>query len=201
MFPDRRLVRDIASIHTIEIFCSFLTGIFFLKKFIDVNVIADAVVNDVDVVVDAVVVVVDVDAVVVVVDVDAVVVVDDVNLSSSSSLMSTLSLSSMMSILSLSSLMSTLSLSSLMSTLSLSSLMSTCRRRYRHQRHETLSVGIKTFAFSAKKKLQKLKFFRLFIHFFSTSGFSSESFFCVLMRTALIPLFLRQTEMLVRLFE
>ena len=60
MFPDRRLVRDIASIHTIEKFCSFLTGIFFLKKFIDVNVIADAVVNDVDVVVDAVVVVVDV---------------------------------------------------------------------------------------------------------------------------------------------
>ena len=82
MFPDRRLVRDIASIHTIENFCSFLTGIFFLKKFIDVNVIADTVVNDVDVVVDAVVDVV-VDAVVVVVDVDAVVVVVDVNLSSS----------------------------------------------------------------------------------------------------------------------
>ena len=98
MFPDRRLVRDIASIHTIEKFCSFLTGIFFLKKFIDVNVIADAVVNDVvDAVVvvvdvdavivvddvDPVIVVVDVDAVIVVVDVDAVVVVVDVNLSSS----------------------------------------------------------------------------------------------------------------------
>ena len=78
MFPDRRLVRDIASIQTKEIFCSFLTGIFFLKKFIDVNVIADAVVNDVDVVVDAVVVVVDVDAVIAVDDVDAVIVVDDV---------------------------------------------------------------------------------------------------------------------------